>query len=426
MSTKLDWEIPRNERSYLRELAKKQAEYAALPVMEQRKRQMLDLNDGKKGARPPIIIETWTFDRDFLPDSVFRCKSEPARSIEGQLLRNIRNHEFINDDKAIPDCFGMGWDVAIDELGFNIEADRVKDSQGVETGYHFIHPIKDLKQDFHMLKPATHTVNRELTALKKAFYEELFQGILAVRLGSYPFGNRSLTQTVVRLMGMEAFFVAIYDQPDEVHRLMGYLRDNSLDVAHWAEKEGLLIPNNGPYDSTASSPHLTTKLPAPGYKGGPARLCDMWGGAESQETVGISPDMFHEFCFPYYRDVCQPLGLLYYGCCEPAHPFWGDISQLPHLKKISISRWCNEKFMGEALRGTDIVFSRKPNPNLLGVDVNLDEEAWSTHIRETLEAAPGVAVEFIVRDVYTVHGNLNKPKRAVELARAQLEKHYRA
>jgi hypothetical protein len=193
----------------------------------------------------------------------------------------------------------------------------------------------------------------------------------------------------------------------------------------WAEGEGLLRVNNGNQDSFGSSYNFTTALPAPGWDGGPARLRDMWGNANSQETVGVSPAMFHEFCLPYYRDVCEPMGLLYYGCCEPAHPFWDDIRELPHLKKVSISRWCDESFMGEALQGTGVVYSRKPDPNLLGVDVELDEDAWAEHIRTSLEATPGVFVEFIVRDVYTVHGNLGKPRRAVEIARAEIDRHYR-
>ena len=80
--------------------------------------------------------------------------------------------------------------------------------------------------------------------------------------------------------------------------------------------------------------------------------------------------------------------------------------------------------MGEALQGTDIVYSRKPDPNLLGVDPQLDEEAWTAHIRTTLEATRGVFVEFIIRDVYTVHGNLDKARRAVALARAEIDRHY--
>ena len=33
----MEWEIPKEERKYLRELARKQAEYARLPVMARRK-----------------------------------------------------------------------------------------------------------------------------------------------------------------------------------------------------------------------------------------------------------------------------------------------------------------------------------------------------------------------------------------------------
>jgi hypothetical protein len=79
--------------------------------------------------------------------------------------------------------------------------------------------------------------------------------------------------------------------------------------------------------------------------------------------------------------------------------------------------------MSERLQGTDIVFSRKPDPNFLAVDVKLDEEAWATHIRETLEATPGIFVEFIIRDVYTVHGDLGKANRAVKLAQRQIDQH---
>ena len=54
----------------------------------------------------------------------------------------------------------------------------------------------------------------------------------------------------------------------------------------------------------------------------------------------------------------------------------------------------------------------------------LDEAGWAENIRKTLRATKGVGLEFIVRDVYTVHKNLSKPMRAVEIARREIEKHY--
>lgn len=82
--------------------------------------------------------------------------------------------------------------------------------------------------------------------------------------------------------------------------------------------------------------------------------------------------------------------------------------------------------MAEALSGRKIIYSRKPNPNLLGVDKILDEEAWAAEIRSTLDAVKGknIPLEFVVRDVYSVHGNLAKPRRAVEIAQREIDRVY--
>ncbi len=418
------WQVTKEEREYLKNLAAKQAAYAKLPVMAKRKQQWTDLNDFNAIVKPPIVIETWTFDRDFMPGSVFRCTTETGRDIEGQLLKHIRNYELIGDDKVMPDTFDISWFADIDQFGIEIPRETLPDSQGVETGYRWDHPIKDIEKDFGKLKPVTCKVDREKTRAWQAFVQEIVGDSLAVRIRTWPYGATMLTNSVIMLMGMERFFTAMTDNPEAVHRLMAYLRDNCLFSMRWAEKEGLLRANSGNQDSFGSSYNFTRRLP-PDTEDVAVKLNQMWGAANSQETVGISPSMFGEFCFPYYEKVCEPLGLLYYGCCEPVHVHWAYISRLPHLTKVSISKWCNQRFVADAVRGKNIVMSRKPDPNLLGVNPKLDEEAWSAHIRETLELTQGVPLEILVRDVYTVHGDLTKPKRAVELARQEIEKHWR-
>jgi len=106
------------------------------------------------------------------------------------------------------------------------------------------------------------------------------------------------------------------------------------------------------------------------------------------------------------------------------HPVWDCIKQMSQLKKISISRWCDEDYMGDALEGTDIVYSRNPDPKYLGINVSLDEESWREHIRKTIKATRRVFTEFIMRDIYTVHGNLDKVRRSVEIAREKIDRHY--
>ena len=49
----MEWQIPQTERSYLRTLAKKQAEYAALPIMETREEDVVRPQRWRTQARPP-------------------------------------------------------------------------------------------------------------------------------------------------------------------------------------------------------------------------------------------------------------------------------------------------------------------------------------------------------------------------------------
>lgn len=416
-----------NERRYLRDLARRQAEIAALPVMAQRRQMWTDVNDGKPGTQPPFAIETCTFDRDFMPASIFRCQSEYGRRMEGGFLRNIRHHEILDDDHVCPDTIDMGWHVWCNEFGIDIPITYAKDAEGVVTGYHIDCPIKDLKDGFDMVRPSTFWVDRDATLAEKTFLEETFADILPVVIRSGTYGNNSLTQRLLRLMSMEAFFLAMYDCPDKLHTLMALLRDNAISMACWAEQEGLLVLNNGNQCTCGTCFNFTTLLPKSPIVSGQVKLSDMWAGMDSQETVGVSPELFHEFCFPYYRDLAAMYGLVYWGCCEPADPIWAtSLSKLPDLKAVSISRWANQFYMAEALAGKGIVFSRKPNPNLLGVDVRLNEDAWAKEIRDTLEITAGknIPVEFVVRDVYSMHGNLDKPRRAVEIARREIDRFF--
>jgi hypothetical protein len=415
--------LPAGDRTRIREVAARQMEYASLPVMDERREMWYALNDGRAGARPPVIIEVWTFDDDFMAGAELKCESEYGRAIERGFVRNIRNHELINDDKVMPDSCLVGWHISDTGHGVDVASESAEDAEGRSTGYRFLHPIKNLKEDMHMLKPGVSSVDREATFATRDFLDELFGDIMPVRIGPSHYGPGSLSFHFIQLMGMEAFFMAMHDSPGEVHQLMAFLRDNNLRFLRWAEQEGLLFLNNN-NQSSASSFHFTTLLPADDYGGGPARLKDLWGQSDSQETVGISPEMFHEFCFPYYKDVCEPFGLIYFGCCEPADVFWNDLSGLPHLKKISISPWCNEQFMGEALRGTNVVFSRKPDPNFLSVDRTLDEEAWAKHVRVTMDAAREVFMEIIIRDVYTLHGDIANARKAIDIARREIGRHY--
>lgn len=407
----MPYSIKEHEIKYLRELARKQLEYSKLPVMREREKRWQNINNGVRDIAP-VVIETWTFDHDMMPDSIYRCESPDAKHLEYSLLKNIREHELIDDDKVIPDFFSVGYKISIDEFG--VPLDSVHDEHS--GGYKFINPIKDLKNDLPRLKLPVITHDIAASVEYRDFIADIIGDILPVEFESRP-PTASLTQKAIRLMGMESFFIAMYEEPDEVHMLMDHIAKCQLATMKYYENNDLLTVNNRNHQTGPSSYGFTDRIPSSTYDPDHVSLKDICLWVESQETVGISPDMFREFCIPYYERAARPLGLVYYGCCEPVHSVWKDIYKaIPQIFKVSVSPWCDQQFMGEALAGTNVVFSRKPSPNFLGVADTLDEEAWASHIRETALAARSCQSEIIIRDVYKV-GHLSRAKRAVEIAR---------
>jgi len=316
----MPYALSADERTYLRGLAARQAEIAALPVMDQRKRMWTAVNDAVPGARPPFVLESWTFDRDFLPDSLLRSSSDYGRQLERNFLRNIRHHDILDDDHVCPATMAMGWHVWCNEFGVDIPTQYLKDAEGQVLGYHFDCPIKDLAKGLGDVKPATFGVNRDSTMEVKAFLEETFGDLLPVVIQSGTYGQNCLTQRLMRLMTQETFFTSMYDEPEALHLVMAMLKDNAKRMALWAESEGLLVLNNQNQCTCGSCFNFTTQLPKAPVAPGQVRLKDMWAVMDSQETVGVSPKLFKEFCFPYYRELAELFGLVYWGCCEPAHP----------------------------------------------------------------------------------------------------------
>ena len=153
---------------------------------------------------------------------------------------------------------------------------------------------------------------------------------------------------------------------------------------------------------------------------------DVWGFMDSQETVGMSPQMYQEFIFPCYQKISQQYGLLSYGCCEPVNPIWDScLSKLDNLRKVSISPWCDEEFMGERLAGSKVIYHRKPSPNYLGVGTSLDEDGLRASLRKTFQAARGCKLEITQRDVYTINGDIGKAKRYVDIVKEEIEMNWK-
>jgi hypothetical protein len=407
-----------NDLKRLRELAKKQIELANTPVMEQLKKDWVNSNDCVAGTRPMVTIELWTFNEEVVPNFV-QCESEEARAIEQGFLYNFLNHELFGDDQVVKDYYPVTHNRPFNLFGINAKRLNAGNKEVNTIGYAEDHPIVDLEDDFHKLQKSTYSVDTKATYERIDMLNELFGDILPVKLE----GNcipAMPNQKIVSLMGMETMLFSMYDYPELYKKMMEKAVVDYTEWFRFLEKNNAVVPTTGGGGLSAGSLCYTNKLPATANK-----VNQVWGYMDSQETVSISPQMFGEFVFPYYKQISDQFAALSYGCCEPVDPIWDDyLSKLENLRKVSISPWCKEEVMGEKLKGKPIVYQRKPDPTMIGVNKILDEDLVIQNIAKTCKAAKGCTLEITQRDVYTIHNDYSKVKRYIELIKQTIENNW--
>lgn len=421
----MEYFISEADKQILRERAKKQLEYANTPKNKETIRRWYQHNE-LKGETPMVHLEMGTFAQEIIPERL-QCQGEYARAVETALYSNFLNQELFADDRPTPDYFPLNYDTHFQLFDIPVEVGHATDSSGEESlGHQFHSYIEDLEEDYEKLKPTRFDVDMESTQKKKGVLEDAIGEILPVRmqmdcLYSVP------TQMLVHIMKMETMMLAMYDCPELFHEMMDRIADDTLAYYRMLEEKGLILPTVSFENLGQGTWAFTHELPD--YEEAqkrPFTTKDVWGFMDSQETVGISPEMYREFIFPCYEKIAGQFGMMSYGCCEPVDPIWDScLSKLSNLRKVSISPWCKEEFMGERLKGSNVIYHRKPSPNFLGVDTVLDEEAFRKHIRSSLTAARGCKMEITQRDVYTIHHNIPKARRYVEVIRQEIENHWK-
>lgn len=403
------------DRETLRLLASRWMEIANLPVMAERKRQWTALKD-LQAERPMVLFETWTLE-NYVADDELECEDPAFRSVERSIRWSIRHAEEVGDDIVLEPCWRVGWNVGSSGYGVEIRSHHAEDLEGGRIGYAFDHPFRT-PDDIEQLKPRKWWVEREKTHQWCERLADTFGDILPVVLHGTTGLHAGITSDVFRLIGNQNLMTWLYDEPEAIHRIMTYLRDDRLAYFTWLESEELLGLNNNSTHVGSGSPGFTTALPQPEYTGTP-RLKDLWLWMESQETTAISPAMFNEFFLPYLAEICQRFGLIYYGCCEPLHDRWdGLLKAVPNIRAASISPWCDMKIIAEKL-GKKRVFSRKPRPAPIS-GVAPDWEMLRKDIDDTLIAARDCNLEIVFRDVYRIRGDRPRLRKWAEMVRSQI------
>lgn len=307
--------VSARDREIVRQRARIQLEFATSPQNEIILKKWRAQAEGRREA-PPVRLLFSNFHHEVVTPRL-RCEGEQARRIEANLLGTLVGRELFDDDTPISPTFDMSWHTRCRPFGLDAAVTRASGPHA--QGFHIDPVIKDLAAEVDKLRGGSFGVDREGTRRRREWLEELLGDILPVRMVMGCLGG-SITNPLVHLMGMEAYYMAMYDCPDAVHQAMEMATRIYEQYYDFLEAEQLLLPTNGLSPLAQESFAFTNELPADQV----TRTAECWGYLESQETTAVSADTFGEFVFPYQQRLVDRFGLLSYGCCERVDALWPD------------------------------------------------------------------------------------------------------
>jgi hypothetical protein len=391
------------DRDRLREVAAEYAEIVNSEAMDARREVWRLTNRLEERTVPFQIEDNGTFFADLTPPP--ECEGGFERGCEAQLRRAITNHRLIADDRIFPRHFEVPWAIGRSSVCPDLQLRHSPDARGRELGYETNTPLADLAHSLHTLRPTEFSVDREDTYRRAEAAERLFGDLLPVEIvgRDVSTAGAGLAYYAVLLIGMDDFYLAMLDQPENVHRFFGFLADDAARFMDWLEAEGLITASEPAFDCGSGSCVYSDELPRREIPaGGTVHPGDCWGFIEAQEAVGMSPAMYAEFIHPYQRRLGDRFGLINYGCCEPVHAVWPTLRGFANLRKVTVSPWCDQESIA-ASAGRRVVLSRKPHPLKL-CGVSFDPGDFAAHLRQTLDIMRDNFVELIFRDTCPLNG----------------------
>ncbi len=401
------------ERHTLRELAKAVADLAAQPIQDERRKMWIAHND-LQSDHPVIFCDPEFGWNEIIPQDTLVSTDPLARVWEMQLRKELFWGTTMGDDRVIESWFNVPYHYTDSKWG--LQEQRIGGEDG--GAYTWAVALNDYEEDFPKLKPPVIDIDHDMSNRILDLANDIIGDLLRVRRSTPWWHSLGMTWDYIALRDMDNFLMDFYDEPDYVHKVMKFMSDGNLAKMDWLEENGYLWPNHeGTYVGSGGF-GWTNQLPADGFDPNRVRLKDMWGFCESQETIGVSPEMFAEFIFPYQKPIMARFGLNCYGCCEPLDARWHVIKDAPNLRRVSVSAWADQVKMAEEL-GDRFVYSRKPSPTPLSLP-KLNHDAVRKDIRDTLEITKPnqCRVEFIMKDNHTLGNN---PQNVVDFCRIARE-----
>jgi len=409
------------EREIIRDLAKRIAELAKQPIMEERRNKWYAHND-LKSADPMILVFPEGGWREIITPDMLLCEDEEARFMEWMLRARLFRAENINDDSVVEGIWetakcisNTGWGiregagttaivnewVVDDSIGYCPSVWK-KDFKFVENAMTF-KPCIDDEDDLKKLRTPEIIYDEKTTLERLALHQDVLGDILDVRLVGKKYIMFNLVEMYTDHRGLENVLYDLYEEPEMTHKAMDIFENGFRDMVRQYHEMGLLEMNNDHSYCGSGGVGYTHELPKD--ENGTKSLKNLWAFAESQEFTNVSPAQHKEFVMEHEARLLEPFGLSAYGCCEPLERKLDDVLNMPNMRRISISPWADIQSCAEQMR-MKAVYSWKPNPSYF--INNFEESFLKEYVTNMLKHTKNNAAEIVLKDTHTC---MHEPQR---------------
>ena len=413
----------KNDIRILRELANKYA----LIAFDDHQKEMYHLHASTNDLspiRPVVLIHELPWHELNVDGSLtLQCEDEDFRRVEQHLRRTIFQWTYFPADMLVQPYLSI--EKVIESTGIGVEVKE--ETASVDAANHIVsHKYEDQfcdMEDLEKLHSPIITYDRAETMRRFEKIADAIGDIIPVKItgANMDYSLGLITWDIIaQHMSIDNLLYNLIDEPEFMHSLARKFADIYKDTIRQYEEQNLFNPDS-PYIHCTPAASRVLKNSIQDYDN--IRACNIWGRGLAQIFSSVSPDMHDEFDIQYAKEVLEPFGYVYYGCCEPLDTKIDILRQIKNLRKISISPWANVHVAAEAI-GSDYVLSAKPSPSNLTCAAS-QPEVIEKEIREILRAgrANNCPLELVLKDISTANYKLENlvtwERTAMELVKNQ-------
>ncbi|MFO7611585.1 MAG: hypothetical protein R6W99_03740 [Clostridia bacterium] len=400
----------------LRELAAVISEISSMDAMDERRRLWASHNALKK-VRTPIYIRDGQWSSEII-EPLCECEDDLFRQTE-LYLRKMKYQFEVGDDFVIENHIKFPAVHVLPGYGPWGMVPRM-DMSGAEGGCNKIHAALDDIADLSAMKTPEHRIDERQTALNHERLSDAVGDILPVLVERTPYWSRwggDISTHLGYLLGIDGLMWAIYDHPDDLHRLVAFMRDGILKAHAEAEAAGdftLLSHEN------QSMPYIEGLA---GPDGGAVQTdrSRLWVFYAAQEFALISPEHHKEFLLDYQIPIIEKFAYSSYGCWEDLTRKIDMLREIKNLRRIAVSPFSDERACAEQMGG-DYIASWRPSPSTT-VCLGFDEENIRGILMKAKKAFEdnGCPYDICLKDVHTIGRDYNRLIDFTRIAREVVE-----